>query len=251
MGKGEEEKKDYGYARISSNKQELRRQIAEIQRICPKALIIKERFTGATMQRPGWSKLMARAKAGCVKRIYMDELSRMGRNRQDGFKQWMELYELGVEVYFIKTPHVNTQTYKDNIGKMLDIKADTKDDATNELISSITKGLNRYMCELAKRQIYIAFDEAATEREYLSKRTSEGMKVAAMNGAQIGRKKGTKIETKKAVKAKKKIRKHYKGFGGELSATECMRICQISKMSFYSYLKDLKNEEGSADVLEN
>ena len=244
MGKDKqkEDKMTYAYIRVSTIKQDEKRQIMEIRKVAPEALLIIDKFSGSTMERPGWLRLIKLAKEGRVKTIYMDELSRMGRNREDGFAQWMMLYEMGIELRFLKTEHVNTSTYKESVGRTLKMEINTSDNATNEFIQSIVNGLNKYICELAKRQIYIAFDEAATEREYLSKRTSEGMKVAALEGKQIGRRKGSKITTKKKIKAKRKIKRLYKEFGGSLTATECMRVCQISKQSFYTYVSEIIKE---------
>ena len=212
--------------------------------MCPDAVVIEEQFTGATLDRPGWKKLMQKVAEGSVSAIYMDELSRMGRtsNREDGFNEWIRLYNAGVELYFLKTPLLNTSTYRDAVQKSLNVDINTNDSATDELISSIVQGLNKYIVALAQRQIYMAFDEAASEREYLSKRTSEGMKVAAMEGKQIGRKRGIKINTKKSRRAMKFMLQHYYKFGGSLNAAQCIRICNISKETFYTYLRELEQE---------
>lgn len=194
------------------------------------------------MDRPKWNKLMQLAKNGFVSIIYMDEISRMGRDRHDGFKQWMQLYEWGVELKFLKTEHANTSVYRDCINRTIKATVNTKDKAANELINSIIKCLNNYMAELAKRQIEISFDEAASEREFLSKRTKEGMAVAALNGKQIGRVTGTKVETKKKRHAKEIIKKYYVGYGGVLNATQCIKVSGISKQTFYTYLKEINCE---------
>ena len=47
----------YGYVRISTKKQVITRQIANILKIYPEAKIYQEIFTGVTSNRPEWNKL--------------------------------------------------------------------------------------------------------------------------------------------------------------------------------------------------
>ncbi|MBR6396222.1 MAG: recombinase family protein [Lachnospiraceae bacterium] len=239
----EDKKSIFLYARCSTPKQRIGRQITELKRACPEGIIVKEVYSGATMDRPKWSSIMKMARKGLVREIWMDALDRMGRDREDGMKQYFELMDLGVDLYFLKTPHVNTKTYKENIKKVINIEVECGDPATDELVQSIIKCLNKYILELAKRQIYIAFDEAAYEREVLSQRTSEGLKIAKLNGKRIGRQSGDKIVTKKSEYAKENILGLYQKYGGPLTATQCIRVCQISKASFYTYLKQIDEEE--------
>lgn len=49
----------------------------------------------------------------------------------------------------------------------------------------------------------------------------------------------TKLTTKKSVEAKEKILKHYKTFNGSLNDTEPMKLCNISRNSFYKYKKEV------------
>lgn len=44
----------YGYARISRPQQSIQRQIKNIEKIYPKALILQEAYTGTKMERPKW-----------------------------------------------------------------------------------------------------------------------------------------------------------------------------------------------------
>ncbi|ADL36141.1 resolvase family protein (plasmid) [Butyrivibrio proteoclasticus B316] len=201
--------------------------------------MIEDNVSGMTMKRPGWLKLMKKVDAGKVTDIYMDELSRMGRSKEEGFLAWMSLYDKGVALHFIKQPQVDTQTFKVAASRSISINTEHLPSAEKELISCIVKAINRYMQELAKLQVYRVFDEAQFERDILSQRTSEGLKIARINGAQIGRKQGSYISTKKETSSKKKIKKLYKKYGGPLSATDCMRVCKISRDSFYRYIKQM------------
>ena len=54
----------YGYARISTAKQNIERQIRNIKEEYPDAIIVKEAFSGTTSDRPQWKKLSSAVKEG-------------------------------------------------------------------------------------------------------------------------------------------------------------------------------------------
>ena len=155
---------------------------------------------------------------------------------------YQKLYNQGVSLVFLKEPHINTSTYQQAMENQLSVNVKTGDQASEELLSGIFGALNRYMLNLAKRQIQLAFEQAEKEVEDLHQRTREGIETARLNGKQIGQKQGAKLTTKKSVEAKKLIRKHNKTFGGSLTNEETWKLIGISKMTFYKYLKEMKEE---------
>lgn len=74
--------------------------------------------------------------------------------------------------------------------------------------------------------------------------TKKGINVAKSNGKKPGRKTGVKIETKKAMQAKEKIREMYRGFSGTLTAEEVIHLIGISRNTFFKYVKEIKEFEG-------
>ena len=50
------------------------------------------------MDRPVWSKLYSKLKKGDV--VVFDEVSRMSRNAEEGFKVYHELFEKGCQLVF-------------------------------------------------------------------------------------------------------------------------------------------------------
>ena len=98
------------------------------------------------------------------------------------------------------------------------------------------------MINLAQKQIYIAFEEADQEARHLSQRTKEGLEVARIKGRQIGREVGTSIDTWKRRKAIRKIKKYYVKYGGQVTAEDCIKICEVSKSTFYRYVHQLDEE---------
>lgn len=226
--------KIYGYSRISTNKQSITRQNRNILDSYPNAEIKQEVFTGTTTDRPVWSKLFKNAKEGDT--IVFDSVSRMSRNAEEGFEEYMALYKRGVELIFIKEPHINTKTYKKALTNQIGL--------TNTKIDKILEGVNAFLEELAKEQIEIAFQQSEKEVMDLRQRTKEGLITAKANGKQVGRVVGSKIETKKAIENKAKIIKLSKSFNGTLKDTEVLELLNIDRGTYYRYKKQIKEELG-------
>ena len=223
----------YGYARISTNKQNIERQVRNIQSQYPNALILKETYTGTKIERKQLDKILKIVKKGDT--IVFDSVSRMSRNAEEGFALYEELLNNGIELVFIKEPHINTQTYKESQNRSIDMTG-------NEIADIYIEATNRVLMVLAKRQIELAFEQAQKEVDDLHQRTKEGIETARINGKQIGLKKGTKLVTKKSVKAKELMIKHNKTFGGTLDNEETIQLLGISKATFYKYKNELKQE---------
>ena len=225
--------KIYGYCRISTNKQSIERQHRNIQEIYPNAIIINEVFTGTKIEgRREWSKLLKQIKQGDT--IVFDSVSRMSRDAEEGFKLYKELFNKGVELVFIKEPHINTTTYKEAINGGISL--------TGTIVDSILDGINKYLLALAEQQIKLAFEQSEKEVKDLQQRTKEGIETARLNGKQIGQVKGNKLTTKKSIQAKEIILKHSKDFRGTLSDSDVIKLCGISRNSYYKYKKELVQE---------
>lgn len=232
-----------GYARVSTPKQNLNRQITNLKERYPDIVIVAEVFTGSTDNRPKWRKLMRQCKAGNIKKLVFDEVSRFSRNAEEAIVEYRELYSLGIEMEFLKEPHINSSVFKQASERKIEISTESMDNDTANLISTVIDGLNDYLMAVAEKQIYLAFEHAQKERELLSKRTSEGLKRAKLMGSKVGRQPGEKLVTRKSKRAKRIIRKHYSLFGGELTATQCFQIAQITKSTFYRYLEEMCKED--------
>lgn len=238
-----------GYARVSTPKQKLRRQIDNLKAAYPDAIVVSEVFTGSTDNRPKWKKLMRQCQAGIISKLVFDEVSRFSRNAEEAITEYKELYNLGIELEFLKEPHINSKIYRDASERKIEIATDGMDEETAQLIRTVIGGLNDYLLSVAEKQIYLAFEHAQKEREFLSKRTSEGLKQAKLMGSKVGRQKGQKCVTRKSKRAKRIIRKHYKLFGGGLTATQCFTLAQITKSTFYRYLEEMRMEDRAKGII--
>lgn len=224
----------YGYARISRAKQSIERQIRNIKAAYPTATIIQEVFTRTSLNRKEWQKLYNKVKKGDS--IVFDSVSRMSGNAEEGFNAYQELYNRGVELVFLKEPHINTATYKKALENNVEL--------TGTSVDYILEGVNKYLMALAKEQIILAFEQSEKEVNDLHQRTKEGIETARLNGKQIGQPKGAKLITKKSLAAKEVILKHSKDFNGTLSDDDCIKLAGISRNSFYKYKKEIKETTG-------
>ena len=100
----------YGYARISTAKQNIERQIRNITAEYPSAVIHQEKYTGTKMDRPEWKRLYRKLESGDT--VVFDSVSRMSRNAEEGFALYKELYERDIALVFIKEPHINTIAFE-------------------------------------------------------------------------------------------------------------------------------------------
>ena len=203
----------YGYCRISTPTQNIDRQKRNILDRYPKAKLFCEAYTGTTTDRPEWCKLKAILKKGDT--VVFDEISRMSRNADEGIKLYMELYDKGIELVFLKEPQCNTATYR----------------------------------ETPNNRIELAFQDAENEVKRLKDRTREGIEKARLNGKQIGRKTGAKITTKRSEEVKQIIKAKSKDFGGNMSDVEVIAYVKgitkggkFSRNSYYKYKAELKAE---------
>lgn len=241
--------KIYGYARISTKKQSIERQVRNIKAQFENAIIIQEVYTGTSTEKPLLKKLLARVKSGDT--IVFDSVSRMSRNAADGFSLYKKLYNSGVKLVFLKEPHINTETYRKEIEKQINLTVSTGDKATDDLMSAIFEALNKYVLNLAERQITLAFEQSEKEVEDLKQRTREGIETARLNGKQIGRATGTKIHIKKKEPIFELIKKHSRTFNGNLKDNEVIAIInstnglKISRNTYYRYKAELKDRIAS------
>lgn len=222
----------YGYARISTKKQSIDRQIRNIKAEYPDAVIIEEQYTGTKMDRPKWDKLYNGAKAGDT--IIFDSVSRMSRNADDGVATYFKLLDRGVNLVFLKERYIDTDVYRSAQKDRIQLTGTDEDE--------IFKGINNYFRVLAKRQIRIAFDQAQKEVDDLHQRTKEGIETARLNGKQIGLVKGTKLVIKKSIESKAEILKHSKDFNGSLSDKDVLKLTGLSRNTYYKYKRELKQE---------
>lgn len=223
----------YGYARISTKKQSIARQIRNIKSAYPEAVIVQEEYTGTKMSRPQWDKLTKKLTEGDT--IVFDSVSRMSRNSVEGVEEYFSLYDKGVKLCFLKEPHINTEVYRESASQSIDLTG-------NEIADAYIQTTNKVLKMIAERQIKLAFSQSEKEVSDLHQRTKEGIATAKLNGKQIGRAEGSKVVTKKSIEAKKQIKKYSADFEGTLNDIDCMKLIGVSRNSYYKYKAQLRAE---------
>ena len=225
----------YGYCRISQKKQNIERQVRNVSNGYPTAIIIREAFTGRKIEgRKEWEKIYRTVRAGDM--IIFDSVSRFSRNAEEGFELYQDLYNKNVDLVFLKEPQINTETFKRALDRAIPM--------TGTNVDYILDGINKFLLELAKDQIRLAFEQAEKEVEDLRQRTREGIETARLNGKQIGGCPGQKHVTKKSVKVKEIIEKHSSDFNGTLSDVEIIQMTGVAKNTYYRYKRELKDQIG-------
>lgn len=233
--------KVYGYARISTAKQSIERQIRNILNAYPDAIIFQEAYTGTKIQgRKEFNRMLARVQPGDT--IVFDSVSRMSRNAVEGVETYERLYGEGVNLVFLKEHHIDTATYAEamNQHQMPTVKIDDTDEG--ELVGDMLKAVIKYQQRLARRQIVLAFEQAQKEVDDLRQRTREGIETARRRGEQIGQQQGRTLNVKKAAPAKEIIRKHAKTFGGTLTDAETMQLANVARNTYYKYKAEIMAE---------
>ena len=133
---------------------------------------------------------------------------------------------------------MNTSVYRNSVQRRIDLTIHSGDKATDRFLEGLTDVLNNYMLDLIEKQFLVAFNQAEMEVKNLSERTKDGIKIARMNGKQIGRPPGT-YETDKSKKVKKLIQEASRTFGGNLSDKEIIDLTGVNKKSYYKYKREL------------
>ena len=223
----------YGYCRISTSRQNIERQVRNIKEKYPDAVIVKETYSGRYIDRPMFERLLGELKKGDT--VIFDSVSRMSRNAKEGSELYEKLFNENINLVFLKEPHINTEIYRQAL--------ETKVPLTGNNVDLILEGINKYLMVLAEEQIQLAFDQSEKEVLDLRQRTREGMKTASLNGKQIGIKKGTKLVTKKSIKAKDIILKKSRTFNGNNTDEEVMKLAGIAKGTYYKYKHELIEEQ--------
>lgn len=228
--------KEYSYARISRKTQKIERQIENLTKAYPDARIYQEAYTGTrTEGRREFKKMLSVVKPGDT--IIFDSVSRMSRNADDGVKLYMDLYDKGINLVFLKEQYINTEVYKESIQQTIDATG-------NEIADIYIEATNKVIKLLAEQQIRKAFEQSEKEVQDLHERTKEGIREAKRKGKQVGRAAGTMVITKKSVEAKKLMQEYNRDFDGALNDIDTMtqiraRVGTLSRNTYYKYKKEL------------
>lgn len=150
---------DYGYIRVSTQGQNVSRQVAKMESLGLSRLFI-DHASGKDMDRPEWNRLMGTVKAGDT--LVIDSLDRLGRDYGKVTEEWRRLTrDEGVSIRCLDLEFFDSSKFAEmgDLGVCLE-------DMLLSLLSYV----------------------AQTERKKLLERQSEGIAQAKLRGAYKGRK---------------------------------------------------------------
>lgn len=223
----------YGYCRVSTKKQSLERQIKNILKYDNKAKLYTEKYTGTTIDRVEFNKLLKVIKSGDT--IIFDSVSRMSRTAEEGTELYFNLMSKGVNLVFLNEPYINTDTYKQSLENEIATVG-------NEIADMYIETTNRVLRLLATKQIRIAFDQAEKEVKDIQERVKQGMRESGASEKISASKTDSKYTTKKSLEKKEKILKLSKSFNGSLTDVELLELLAINRNTLYKYKKELREE---------
>lgn len=192
----------YAYARVSTDKQNVDRQVYELKEYVEETFIYIDKESGKDFNRHNYQKLKKALKKG--DELYIKSIDRLGRNYDlitDEFRQLSK--HIGVIIYILDMPFINT--FNDTI----------LDDSLRTFIIDIVLQILSFVAE--------------NERINIKNRQKEGIKIAKLNGKHLGRPAlilpNSFVDIIKQVKDK------------TLSVSNAIKLLNISKTSYYKYLK--------------
>lgn len=149
----------YGYIRVSTQQQNLERQVERMARLgITGDALFTDKASGKSLDRPGWEGLMGRVRCGDL--IVVDSLDRLGRNYGAVTDVWRELvHERGVDISVLDLPFFDSRKFREmgDIGKCME----------DVLLSMLA---------------YVA----DSERKKIVERTRAGVAIAKANGKMRG-----------------------------------------------------------------
>lgn len=230
----------YGYVRVSTIQQKTQRQIENIRSFDAGAIIYEEKQSGKDIEnRAVFRKLLDKVKPGDS--IIFDEVSRMSRNADEGFRLYMELMEKGISLIFLKEHHIDTAEYKRRTQNHM-ARVSSNSEKMDNLINGILGLVEEFERENLKDNIRLAFEQAEHEREFLIKRVKEGK---SRSDKHQGRPAGSRnLKSDKADHVKKVIMEQSKDFDGKFSDAKIMReyLYGIARNTYYKYKKEISLE---------
>jgi len=205
----------YGYIRVSSARQRVDRQMADLQSLgVPEDSIFIDKKSGKDFNRPSYQALLKKLRRGDL--LYIKSIDRLGRNSDEIQEQWKFLtQEKGVDIAVIDAPCLDTRIKND------------------------------FLCEFINRiLLYIMSFLAENERLITLKRQAEGIKAAKRRGVRFGR------ARKPLPENFTECRDLY--FAHKLTVREAAELCGMAKSTFADAVKRTLQEGGDqSEIQEN
>lgn len=213
MGKimKENNKRTFGYARVSSREQNLDRQINSLKEYVPEENILVDKASGKDLDRASYQALKGALGLRDGDTLIITSLDRLSRNKEDIKKELEWFRKKGVRLQILDLPT-----------SMIEIP-----EGQQWILEMIQNILIEVLASIAQE-----------ERITIKKRQREGIEAAKKNGKKFGR---PKIEIPSDFE---EVYRSWKQ--KEITAVQAMRKLQLSSSTFYRMVG--KYESGSKSV---
>lgn len=198
----------YGYLKIYTKSQSLQRQKKIIKKYAEENNIQVKIYEEGTIKTDKKIYSVLKKKLSHGDTLICDSIIRINNTLFDLIKEYCELHNKGINLIFVKEQYLNTENY---VNKDL-------------IIEQITRTFEKY----EKRQLK------------LKAKISDALKIKKKQGIALGRKKGSKIETKKSKEMKEKIEILSRDFNGTLTDSQLIEVLKIGRNTYFKYKKEMK-----------
>lgn len=189
-----------GYVRVSSLDQNVARQLDTMRALgIDERDIFIDKASGKDFDREQYRLLKRFVRPGDI--IYIDDLNRLGRNKEQILHEWHELTkELEADIVVLNMPLLDTTKFKDAAGQ--------------------------FVADLVL-QIFSYFAE--DERQRIRRAQRQGIDAAIERGTKFGR--------KKLPLTKEFVELYDRWKAGEITAVKAISLLNVSKSTFYNFVK--------------
>ena len=197
----------FGYARVSTEEQNLDRQILALREYVKEENIIVDKASGKNFQRPGYPALKGVMGLRKGDTLYIMSLDRLSRNKNDIKEelQWFKNNNINLRILELPTSMIELPNEQQWVGEMV----------TNILIEVMSSMAERERMEIRRRQ-------------------KQGIEAAKLKGKHLGRPRIKMPDNFDEIYALWKKE--------EITAKEAMEILNIKSNTFYRFVKKYENE---------
>ena len=197
----------FGYARVSTEEQNLDRQILALREYVKEENIIVDKASGKNFQRPGYQAVKGVMGLRKGDTLYIMSLDRLSRNKNDIKEelQWFKNNNINLRILELPTSMIELPNEQQWIGEMV----------TNILIEVMSSMAERERMEIRRRQ-------------------KQGIEAAKLKGKHLGRPRIKMPDNFDEIYALWKKE--------EITAKEAMEILNIKSNTFYRFVKKYENE---------
>ena len=227
--------KEFAYCSSGCTRPQFERQINNINKKYPNAIIVKEVYSQTRTDRTELKKLLVQLEKDDT--LIVNSIDRLSRDPEDFLSYYKEFSQRGVNLIFINQPFMNSEIFTSACRMMAD-------QATEPELQVFTDG----MYGLLKSQISILLDQSWQDLQDHRDQMKASYKKAKEREKESGRPVGKRYESRKSFMVKELIRRYNQQFDGSMNDIQTMEQIRnemgtISRNTYYKYKKELVEDE--------